>query len=95
MKKVNEREAKYQLTMKDLVKRYIMARARETQSEGVTEDDLNEIKQDISSFRYELLEILKENGMKLANHSHHSNSKTKSKHHKHHHHHHHHKKIVF
>lgn len=53
--------------MRDLVKRYIMNRQREVQSEGVTEDDLNEIKQDISSFRYELLEILRNNGMKTPN----------------------------
>ncbi len=50
--------------MRDLIKRYIMKRQRKTQNEGVTEDDLNEIKQDISSFRYELLEILRSNGMK-------------------------------
>lgn len=35
--------------------------------EGVTEDDVQEIKQDISSFRYELLEILRNNGMKTPN----------------------------
>lgn len=50
--------------MRDLVKRYIMKRTRGEKTEGVTEDDLNEIKQDISSFRYELLEILRTNGMK-------------------------------
>jgi hypothetical protein len=32
---------------------------------GVTEDDLNEIKQDISSLRFELLEILKKNDFKM------------------------------
>jgi hypothetical protein len=31
---------------------------------GVTEDDLNEIKQDISGLRFELLEILKNNNFK-------------------------------
>ena len=53
--------------MRDLVKRYIMCRSKGQQDQGVTEDDLNEIKQDISSFRYELLEILRNNGMKLPN----------------------------
>lgn len=33
---------------------------------GVTEDDVNEIKQDISSFRFELIDILKSNGMKTG-----------------------------
>ena len=33
---------------------------------GVTEDDVNEIKQDISSFRFELLDILGKNGMKTG-----------------------------
>ncbi|XP_074650440.1 transient receptor potential-gamma protein-like [Tubulanus polymorphus] len=67
VKKVNEREARYQQVIKDLIKRYIMARQRSTDNEGVTEDDLNEIKQDISAFRYELLEILRNNGMKTPN----------------------------
>jgi hypothetical protein len=30
-----------------------MKRQQKDQTEGVTEDDLNEIKQDISAFRYE------------------------------------------
>ena len=60
--------------MRDLIKRYIMARQRTNQTEGVTEDDLNEIKQDISSFRFELLEILRNNGMKIPNY----NNQTKS-----------------
>lgn len=31
----------------------------------IAEDDINEIKQDVSSFRYELLGILKTNGMHI------------------------------
>ncbi|XP_064637834.1 transient receptor potential-gamma protein-like isoform X2 [Lineus longissimus] len=69
VKKVNEREAKYQAVMKDLIKRYIMAKQRRSEDQGVTEDDLNEIKQDISAFRYELLEILRNNGMKTPQYS--------------------------
>ena len=42
-----------------------MKRQRATNSDGVSEDDINEIKQDLSSFRYELLGILKANGMAL------------------------------
>ncbi|CAH1777715.1 unnamed protein product [Owenia fusiformis] len=69
VKKVNEREQKYQIVMRDLIKRYIMQQQRGMQTEGVTEDDLNEIKQDISAFRYELLEILRNNGMKTPTYS--------------------------
>ena len=53
--------------MRDLVKRYIMHKQRGAHTDAVTEDDLNEIKQDISAFRYELLEILSNNGMKTPN----------------------------
>ncbi|KAL8569260.1 hypothetical protein ACOMHN_029881 [Nucella lapillus] len=68
VKKLNEREMKYQAVMRDLVKRYIMQKQRTRQGgEGVTEDDINELKQDISSFRFELLEILRNNGMKTPN----------------------------
>ncbi|XP_064607916.1 transient receptor potential-gamma protein-like [Liolophura sinensis] len=68
VKKINEREVRYQAVMKDLIKRYIMQKQRSpSRGEGVTEDDVNEIKQDISSFRFELLEILRNNGMKTPN----------------------------
>ena len=65
MKKIGEREYKYQAVMKELVKRYIMKKQQRDQNAGVTEDDLNEIKQDISGFRFELLEILKNNEYKV------------------------------
>ncbi|XP_070198596.1 short transient receptor potential channel 4-like [Littorina saxatilis] len=68
VKKLNEREIKYQAVMRDLIKRYIMQKQRTRQGgEGVTEDDINELKQDVSSFRFELLEILRNNGMKTPN----------------------------
>lgn len=54
--------------MHDLIRRYIMNKQRGPQKgEGVTEDDINELKQDVSSFRFELLEILRNNGMKTPN----------------------------
>ena len=56
-----------QAVMVDLVKRYIMSRQNELQTEEVTEDDLQEIKQDISAFRYELLEILRKGKSQLRN----------------------------
>jgi transient receptor potential cation channel subfamily C len=59
-----------------------MKRTRATQSEGVTEDDLNEIKQDISSMRYELLEIFRNNGMKTPNPTNAGKIKSKTQKHK-------------
>jgi transient receptor potential cation channel subfamily C member 4 len=65
MRKINEREFRYQSVMKQLVKRYIMKKQQRDLNAGVTEDDLNEIKQDISGLRFEILEILKNNDFKV------------------------------
>lgn len=51
MKKISEREYRYQGVVKELVKRYIMRKQQRDLNAGVTEDDLNEIKQDISGLR--------------------------------------------
>lgn len=51
MKKISEREYKYHVVIKELVKRYIMRKQQRDLNAGVTEDDLNEIKQDIAGFR--------------------------------------------
>lgn len=59
-----------------------MNKSRDKIDEGVTEDDINEIKQDISSFRYELLEILRNNGMEIPDYSRKSNKLGGSKRHK-------------
>ena len=40
----------------------IVWQQRKAESQGVTEDDVNEIKQDISAFRCEIVEILKGKG---------------------------------
>lgn len=52
--------------MRNLVRRYVTVEQRRTEGEGVTEDDVNEIKQDISAFRCELIEILKNSGMNTS-----------------------------
>ena len=54
--------------MRDLIQRYLIKRQRDEENQGITEDDLAEIKGDISAFRYELLEILGSNGMKMPLH---------------------------
>ncbi|XP_060744298.1 short transient receptor potential channel 4b [Tachysurus vachellii] len=50
----------YQDVLKNLVKRYVAAMIRDAKKEeGITEENFKELKQDISSFRYEVLGMLK------------------------------------
>ena len=49
--------------MRLLVRRYVTAEQKKSEESGVTEDDVNEIKQDIYTFRFELIDILRSNGM--------------------------------
>lgn len=50
--------------MRNLVRRYVTAEQRARDEVGVTEDDVMVIRQDISTLRYELIDILHNNGMK-------------------------------
>uniref|UniRef100_A0AAF5DAU8 Transient receptor ion channel domain-containing protein n=1 Tax=Strongyloides stercoralis TaxID=6248 RepID=A0AAF5DAU8_STRER len=60
---IAERESVFGFVSKNLIKRYIAQMQRRKQmNEGVSEDDVNEIKQDISAFRFELLGIFKNAG---------------------------------
>lgn len=52
--------------MRNLVRRYVTVEQRKSDNQGVTEDDVNEIKQDISAFRCELIEVLKNSGMNTS-----------------------------
>jgi transient receptor potential cation channel subfamily C len=45
----------------------VTAEQRKRDDFGITEDDVMEIRQDISTLRYELVDILKSNGMKTPN----------------------------
>nr|CAD7397085.1 unnamed protein product [Timema poppensis] len=65
-KQASERDFRYQSIMRNLVRRYVTVEQRKAEGEGVTEDDVNEIKQDISAFRCELIEILKNSGMNTS-----------------------------
>ncbi|XP_073730360.1 short transient receptor potential channel 4a isoform X3 [Misgurnus anguillicaudatus] len=50
----------YQEVLRNLVKRYVAAMIRDgKKDEGLTEDNFKELKQDISSFRYEVLGMMK------------------------------------
>ncbi|EFN73452.1 Transient receptor potential protein [Camponotus floridanus] len=46
-----------------LIRRYVTAEQRKRDEFNITEDDVREIRQDISTFRYELIDILRKNGM--------------------------------
>lgn len=50
--------------MRLLIRRYVTAEQRNRDEYGVTEDDVMEIRQDISTLRFELIDILRQNGMK-------------------------------
>lgn len=52
--------------MKALIWRYIVNTHSEHEMNPVTEDDVHELKSDLSSWRCELLEILRRNGMDIA-----------------------------
>uniref|UniRef100_A0A8D2ZRT4 Transient receptor potential cation channel, subfamily C, member 4b n=1 Tax=Scophthalmus maximus TaxID=52904 RepID=A0A8D2ZRT4_SCOMX len=50
----------YQEALRNLVKRYVAAMIRDAKTaEGLTEENFKELKQDISSFRYEVLGMMK------------------------------------
>ncbi|KAG8194409.1 hypothetical protein JTE90_011020 [Oedothorax gibbosus] len=59
-----ERDSKYRCVMKCLIRRYVTTQQRKAEETGVTEDDVNEVKQAVTSFRSELFDILRTNGMK-------------------------------
>ncbi|VEN51116.1 unnamed protein product, partial [Callosobruchus maculatus] len=61
-----ERDYRYTAVMRALVWRYVAAMHRKVEESAVTEDDINEVKSDISSFRYEVIEVLSKNGMDVS-----------------------------
>lgn len=46
--------------------RYVSAMQRRYDDSAVTEDDINEVKADISAMRYEMLEVFERNGMDIS-----------------------------
>lgn len=55
---------RHDTVMRLLIRRYVTAEQRKRDEYGITEDDVREIRQDISTFRYDLIDILKKNGMR-------------------------------
>ena len=66
----NERkdaETRYSNVMKFIIRRYITNEQRKSEDFSITEDDINEVRQDINSFKFELLDILKKNNWVVPN----------------------------
>lgn len=61
-----DRENRYTQIMRSLVWRYVSAKHRRDDENAVTEDDINEVKCEISAMRYEMLEIFERNGMDIS-----------------------------
>lgn len=61
-----DRDNRYTNVMRALVWRYVSATHRRYDDEPVTEDDINEVKADISAMRYEMLAIFEKNGMDVS-----------------------------
>ncbi|XP_046814289.1 transient receptor potential protein-like isoform X1 [Vespa crabro] len=55
---------RHDTVMRLLIRRYVTAEQRKRDEFGITEDDVMEIRQDISTLRYELIDILRQNGMR-------------------------------
>ncbi|CAH2055674.1 unnamed protein product, partial [Iphiclides podalirius] len=64
--KEKENDVRYAAVMRALVWRYVSAKHRKLDEEPVTEDDINELKGDVSALRYELLEVFEKNGMDVS-----------------------------
>ncbi|XP_044594213.1 transient receptor potential protein [Cotesia glomerata] len=68
MKKNREKaQERHDIVIRILVRRYVTAEQRKRDDFGITEDDVMEIRQDISTLRYELIDILRQNGMQTPN----------------------------
>lgn len=64
---------RHDIVMRLLVRRYVTAEQRKSEEFGITEDDVMEIRQDISSMRFEMVDIFKQNGYKTPAKEHDSN----------------------
>jgi transient-receptor-potential-like protein len=61
----NQRENEFATVMRALIWRYVSMKHREMENMGVTEDDINEVKSELSSMKYDFLEVLRKNGMEV------------------------------
>lgn len=61
-----ERDYRYTAVMRALIWRYVSAMHRQAEESPVTEDDVNEVKGEISAAKCEILEVLRSNGMDIS-----------------------------
>ncbi|XP_050434366.1 transient-receptor-potential-like protein [Adelges cooleyi] len=62
-----QKKGEFASVMRALIWRYVSMKHRQSENEGVTEDDVNEIKTDINSMKYDFLELFRKNGMEVSN----------------------------
>lgn len=58
-------DLRYNVIMQLLVRRYITSEQKKLTEFPVTEDDITEVRHDISTLRYELIDIFRKNNFKL------------------------------
>jgi len=76
---INKKQSnnEFATVMRALIWRYISMKPREMESVGVTEDDVNEIKSELSTMKYDFLEVLRKNGMEVPSDHRKKTSKTR------------------
>ncbi|XP_049937649.1 transient-receptor-potential-like protein [Schistocerca serialis cubense] len=65
-RKEKERDYRYTAVMRSLVWRYVSAMHRHAEENPVTEDDINEVKGEISAMKCQMLEVFRKNGMDVT-----------------------------
>lgn len=65
-KRERERDFRYNAVMRSLIWRYVSSMHKQADDSPVTDDDINEVKGEITAMRYELLEVLERNGMDVS-----------------------------
>ncbi|XP_023236287.1 transient receptor potential-gamma protein-like [Centruroides sculpturatus] len=66
VKEAEDRDFQYENIMRCLSRRYVTKQQRKAEITNITEDHISEVKQIIHTFRSELFDILKDNGMKCT-----------------------------
>lgn len=62
---LREQAREYTAVMRALVWRYVIGKQRKAEDNPVTEDDMNEVKTEISTLRYDIFEVFRSNGYRV------------------------------
>lgn len=65
-RKRRARDYRYLSVMRALIWRYVCSLQRRNEERPVNEDDISEVKGDISSLRFELIDLFGQNGMDVS-----------------------------